>query len=230
MKTVAVIQSNYIPWKGYFDIIHDADLFIFHDDLQYTKGDWRNRNRIKTDQGCRWLTIPVGTSENRLICDVEIQDHKWARKHWTTIQQFYAKTPYFQHYKPFFEEIFLQSEWANLSVLNQTIIQRIAVELLGIETAFQDSRDYKLSGQKQARLLELLTKAGATHYISGPAAKSYIDPASFIEAEIELIYKDYAGYPEYEQRFPPFEHGVTILDLLFNCGPETPDYIWGWRE
>src|SRR5687767_735619 len=103
-KRVAVLQSNYIPWKGYFDIIHDVDVFIFHDDLQYTKQDWRNRNRIKTPKGAEWLTIPVGTSEDRLICEVEIPESNWAEKHWRMIQQNYSKAPYFTLYKQFLED------------------------------------------------------------------------------------------------------------------------------
>ena len=98
MKKVAIIQSNYIPWKGYFDIINDVDLFIFHDDLQYTKGDWRNRNKIKTPQGTIWITIPVGTNTERLICEVEIKDNQWQRKHYNLLKQHYINTPYYKKY------------------------------------------------------------------------------------------------------------------------------------
>lgn len=118
----------------------------------------------------------------------------------------------------------------NLSMLNQYLIRTISTEFLGIETTFGDSREYELSGQKLERLLELVTKAGADSYVSGPAAKEYIDPQRFADAGIDLVWKDYSGYPEYPQRFPPFEHGVSILDLLFNVGPDAPWYIWGWRE
>jgi hypothetical protein len=230
MKKVAVLQSNYIPWKGYFDIIHDVDLFIFYDDVQYTKNDWRNRNKIKTAQGVRWLTIPVGASEQRLICEVELNDNHWSRKQWATIQQSYSKTPYLKQYQDFFERVYTQDKWTNLSELNQFLIKTISSEFLGIETEFRDSREFDLTGKKADRLLDLLHKAGATLYVSGPSARDYLDELRFTEAGIKLVYKDYSGYPEYPQLFPPFEHAVSILDLLFNCGPEAPYYIWGWRE
>ena len=104
MKTVVVLQSNYIPWKGYFDLVHDADLFIFYDDLQFTKNDWRNRNKLKSAKGTEWLTIPVGIDANRLICEVELKDATWQWKHWQTIQHLYGKSPYFSRYKAFFED------------------------------------------------------------------------------------------------------------------------------
>ena len=229
MTKVAVIQSNYIPWKGYFDVIHDVDVFIFHDDLQYTKNDWRNRNKIKTPTGPEWLTIPVGTSEHRLICEVDIKDAAWQKKHWNLLTTHYARAPHFATYSALFRDVYLGTRWENLSVLNQHLIKLVARDLLGIQTELRDSRELRPEGAKQARLLDLLRKAGATSYVSGPAAKDYIDPEAFAAARIELEWKSYAGYPEYPQRFPPFAHDVSILDLLFNVGPDAPHYIWGWR-
>ncbi len=230
MTTAVILQSNYMPWKGYFDLIHDADVFVFYDDVQFTIRDWRTRNKIKTAQGLQWLSVPAGADRNRLICEVQLTDSSWQSKHWKTIEQNYRKCPYFEHYRPIFEALYLGRDWDNLSELNQTFIRRIASELLGITTHFIDSREFKAHGHKQERLLDILGKLGATRYISGPAAKDYIDPARFEEAGIELIWKDYSGYPEYPQRYPPFEHGVSILDLLFNVGSSAPWYIWGWRE
>ena len=230
VKRVGVIQSNYIPWKGYFDIIHDVDLFIFYDDVQYTKNSWRNRNKIKTAQGLCWLTIPVGPREDRLICDVQIVDEDWAKTHWATLKQTYSKTPYFKRYQEFFEHVYLDSKWTNLSDLNQFLIKTISREFLGIETTFMDSREVQAKGEKLERLIDLLTKIGATSYVSGPTARDYIDDKRFAEAGIELTYKDYSDYPSYSQLFPPFEHAVSILDLLFNCGSDAQHYIWGWRQ
>ena len=229
-RRVAVLQSNYIPWKGYFDIIREVDLFIFYDDLQFTKNDWRNRNRIKSAHGTEWLTIPVGQGTDRLICEVSIGDPRWQQKHWRTLQQNYGACPHFARYRPLFEDVFLGRRWTNLSELNQGLIRHIAHEFLGIRTRFADSREYALHGQKQERLLDLLAQAGATAYLSGPAARDYIAPERFEAAEITLEWKDYSGYPEYHQRFPPFEHRVSIVDLLFNVGPDAPYFIWGWRE
>lgn len=229
MKRVAVIQSNYIPWKGYFDIIYSVDIFVFHDDLQYTKNDWRNRNKIKTAKGSEWLTIPVGTNEHRLICEVEISDTAWQRRHWDRLRTNYGRAPFFKRYEDFFQEVYLGHNWLNLSFLNQFLIQVIAREFLGIRTEFVDSRTLSPVGAKQERLIDLLRKAGASWYLSGPSAKDYIDPARFAEAGIELAWQDYAGYPEYPQRFLPFDHGVSIVDLLFNTGPGAAEFVWGWR-
>jgi hypothetical protein len=229
VKTVVVLQSNYIPWKGYFDLIHDADLFIFHDDVQYTKNDWRNRNKIKTPKGAEWITIPVGTNERRLICEVTITDPGWQAKHWRVITQHYAASPYFARYRPFFEEVYRGRTWTSLSDLNQFLIRSIARDILHIDTLFADSREYALSSRKLERLLELVTKAGAQRYLSGPTCRDYIDPARFAQAGVVLAWKDYSGYPEYLQRYPPFEHSVSILDLIFNVGPHASSYIWSWR-
>jgi hypothetical protein len=230
-KKVAIIQSNYIPWKGYFDIINEVDLFIFHDDLQYTKQDWRNRNKVKTEHGTKWLTVPVGRqSTDRLICEVMISDRNWGRKHWRIIKQLYQKAPFFKMYESIFEDIYTQKTWLYLSELNQYMIKYISTNILKIKTVFDDSRNYSPKGSKTERLIHILTKAGATSYLSGPAAKNYLDEALFKEADIELIYKNYSGYPAYPQFHPPFIHEVTILDLLFHVGPEAPYYIWGWRS
>jgi hypothetical protein len=229
MTKVAIVQSNYLPWKGYFDIINSVDLFVFYDDLQYTKNDWRNRNKLKTSQGLRWLTIPVGTDIRRLICEVELKDSSWQERHWAAISDSYSSAPHFARYKGFFEAVYLGQRWTHLSDLNHFLIQTIARDFLGVRTKFADSRTFSPVGVKQERLLDLLRKTGASSYRSGPAARDYIDPIQFAKARIELVWQDYAGYPQYTQQFPPFEHGVSIVDLLFNTGPDAPHYIWGWR-
>jgi len=228
-RSVAVIQSNYIPWKGYFDILHDADVFIFYDDVQYTKNDWRNRNKLKTNKGSTWITIPVGKRLDRLIHEVEIVDQSWTQRHWNIIKHWYGEAPYFPYFQEFFSDIYLKQSWNNLAVFNQYMIKKIATELLGIRTCFEDSRAYHLSGKKEERLIDLLAQVGATCYVSGPTAKDYLRPDVFKSAGIELVFKDYTGYPEYPQLFPPFDHYVSILDLLFQTGPSAPAYIWGWR-
>jgi len=226
---VVINQSNYLPWKGYFDLIHDADLFIFHDDLQYTKNDWRNRNKLKTPRGSEWLTIPVGTSEHRLICEVTLPANGWAGKHWRLITGHYEAAPHFARYAPFLESVYLGRKWQTLSELNQYLIQSIATDFLQIKTTFIDSREFNLKSRKEERVLDLLKAVDATTYISGPAARNYLDPARFAAEGIELIWKDYAGYPEYSQFYPPFDHAVSILDLLFHTGPQAADFIWAWR-
>jgi len=229
-KRVAILQSNYIPWKGYFDLINMVDLFIFHDDLQYTKGDWRNRNLIKTPSGVQWLTIPCGTNEHRLICEVQLTDQSWQAKHWTLIKANYEHTEYFKRYRPFFEEIYLGTKWQNLSEMNQAVVERISRELLGIRTEFEDSRKYSLTQRKAERVKELLLKCGADEYLSGPAAKDYLSEESLDEAGIRLEWMSYAGYPEYPQLNPPFTHQVSVIDLLFNTGDQAVKYMKSFNQ
>ncbi len=228
---IAVLQSNYIPWKGYFDIIHDVEQFVFNDELQYTKNDWRNRNKIKTPDGTLWLTLPVGTDQHRLIEEVRLPENKAIfRKHIASIRANYVHAPYFKMVMPFFEDAFLDREWEYLSKLNQYLIKQISREFLGIETEFRDSHEFEKTGVKHERLLTMLLSAGATTYVSGPAAKDYIVAEDYEKAGIELVWKDYSGYPEYKQLYPPFDHAVSIIDLLMNTGTDAPWYIWGWRE
>lgn len=229
-KRVAILQSSYLPWKGYFDIIHDVDMFIFFDDVQFTHRDWRSRNKVVANGKPLWLTVPTGNDVKRLINEVHLPDPGWQRKHWSTIRHAYAKSPNFRDHAEAFEHIYLGKNWTSLSEMNQFVTRMIASDILGIRTEFRDSIEFNATGSKQDRLIDLLIKADATHYLSGPAARTYIDPARFEEAGIQLEYKDYTGYPEYKQSSETFEHAVSVLDLLFNTGPAAPDYIWGWRS
>lgn len=230
MKKIAILQSSYIPWKGYFDIIHDVDLFLYFDDVQFTPRDWRSRNRIKTPQGLHWLTVPTGSDRNRRICDVILTDMEWGRKHWENLRHHYGKAPYFQSYRGFLEDVYLGRRWESLSELNQYLTTKISQDFLGTKTEFHDSRNYRGEGQKQELILDLVKKSGAGLYLSGPSAKNYIEPSRFDEIGVQLVFKSYEGYPEYPQLYSPFEHAVTILDLLFQTGPDAPWYIWGWRD
>lgn len=229
VKRVAICQSNYLPWKGYFDLIHDVDVFLFYDDVQYTKNDWRNRNRVKTPTGVQWLTIPVGTDLDRLICEVPLKDARWQVKHWKTLMHCYGKAPFFESYRDFLEDVYLRREWTSLSQLNQFLIETIARKWLGIKTMIRQSSEFPSNGRSQDRVLSLLRSLEADVYVSGPSAKAYLDPGRFRQEGVALVWKDYSGYPEYPQLHPPFAHQVTILDLLFHVGPDAPEYIWGWR-
>ena len=226
MKKVAIVQSNYIPWKGYFDLIHSVDEFILFDDVQYTRRDWRNRNLIKTPRGLEWLTIPVAAKGgyHQKICDTMVSNPGWGGKHWASLEHNYANAPHFERYRPVFEPLYRQGE-RRLSALNHSFIRAIC-GILGIATHISWSMDYRpLQEGKTERLVDLCKRAGAAEYLSGPAARDYIDAARFERAGIALRYYDYAGYPEYPQRFGKFEHGVSVLDLLFNTGPEAPRYM-----
>ncbi len=224
-KKVGMTQSNYIPWKGYFDYINSVDEFYFYDDVQYTKQDWRNRNKIKTSGGTEWLSVPAGSKRNRLICEVQLNQHDWQKSHWGKIRQSYQKAPYFKMYKEFFDDIYLGTTWTNLSEMNQAMTQKIANEILGITTKFGDSREYNLTGEKADRYIPMLQEIGCTTYLSGPSAKDYLTEEMMADAGIKLEWMSYEGYPEYPQLHPPFEHTVTVLDLIFNTGPDAQKYM-----
>jgi hypothetical protein len=225
-KKTAIVQSNYIPWKGYFDLINLVDEFILFDDMQYTRRDWRNRNKIKTIQGPKWITIPVQVKGNyyQKIKDTVISNAQWNREHWKTIRYNYSKAKYFKEYKEVFEELYMGSNEKFLSEINHQFLTAIC-GMLGINTKISWSMDYRLIEGKMERLVDLCKQTGATEYISGPTAKGYIDENLFIKEGIALRYIDYNGYPEYQQLFPPFEHGVSIIDLIFNEGPNATKYM-----
>jgi len=226
-KKVAILQSNYIPWKGYFDLINMVDEFILYDDMQYTRRDWRNRNIIKTANGPLWLSIPVDVKGKYFQCikDTRIQEPSWAVKHWKSISHNYAKAPFFSLYKEVFEELYNECGGEEfLSLVNYKFLKAIC-GILGIETKITWSMDYELLDGKTERLVGLCKDAGARHYISGPAAEDYMEDNLFEEANIELSYIDYSGYPEYRQLFGEFTHKVSVIDLIFNEGPEAPKFM-----
>ncbi|KQR13020.1 MULTISPECIES: WbqC family protein [Xanthomonas] len=230
IKRVAVLQSSYIPWKGYFDIIHDVDTFIFYDDVQFTYQDWRSRNRIIANGAPLWLTVPTGSDIKRLINEVKLPNAAWQRKHWSTLRHAYTKAPHFKQFAELFEELYLGREWMSLSEMNQHLTRVIAREILGIQVEFRSSTEFSLNGSKLERLVDLVRQSGATHYLSGPAAKAYIEPTAFEKIGVALQYKDYAGYPQYRQQSETFEHSVSVLDLIFNTGDNASDFIWDWRN
>ncbi len=231
MKKVAILQSNYIPWKGYFDIINMVDEFILYDDMQYTRRDWRNRNKIKTPAGVKWLTIPVDTKGKyfQKINETKIADHDWSREHWRSLCLNYAKAPYFKQYEALFEGLYEQAGRMDyLSHVNHLFLTRIC-QLLGIKTAITWSSDYELIDGKTERLAALVASAGGDYYLSGPAAKDYIQDEVFEDYHIQLDYMNYDGYPDYPQLHGDFEPNVSILDLIFMTGPDAPQYMKSFK-
>ena len=226
MKKIAILQSNYIPWKGYFDLISAVDEFILYDDMQYTRRDWRNRNQIKTPQGRQWITVPVQVKGkyNQKIRDTAIDGTDWASVHWKTLNQSYRRTKYFDEIAAWLEPLYLKGNYTFLSELNYVFIKAIC-EYLNIKTLISNSWDYCLREGKTERLLDLCIQAGGVEYISGPSAKEYVDEKQFAAENIKLTWFDYEGYPEYPQLWGEFLHGVSILDLLFNCGKKSPEYM-----
>lgn len=225
-KRVAILQSNYIPWKGYFDLINSVDEFIIFDDMQFTRRDWRNRNKIKTPQGIRWLTIPVQVKGKyfQKIKDTVTVNAQWRHEHWQTIRQNYSRAKYFKVYAQRFEELYLSCNEAHLSRINFLFLTAIC-QILGIKTRISWSMDYHIVEGKTERLVDLCCQAGTSEYLSGPSAKDYVQEELFHNAGIKLAWMDYSGYPEYEQLYPPFDHYVSILDLLFNQGEHARKFM-----
>jgi hypothetical protein len=207
-----------------------ADEFVVYDSVQYTKNDWRNRNRIPTKQGSIWLTIPVATAGlvDQSIAEAHVQDHRWAAKHWRSIEQSLGRRPYFDRYRDDWAAWYRAiADFERLHEINVYLLERIAAQL-GVTTRIvSDSTYLPLVGSATDRLVSLCVKAGATHYLSGPAGLAYIDRQRFADAGIELEVIDYSHYPEYPQAGPAFDHAVTVLDVLANVGPEARGHLIG---
>ncbi|MES2888866.1 MAG: WbqC family protein [Pseudomonadota bacterium] len=226
MKKVAILQSNYIPWKGYFDLIASVDEFILYDDMQYTRRDWRNRNQIKTPQGLQWLTVPVKVKGkyHQKIRETEIDGTDWAQEHWKSLVQNYRRAPHFEAIAVWLEPLYLDLPDNHLSQLNRRLIEAIC-GYLDISTTLRNSWEYELVEGKTERLASLCEQAQGQEYVSGPSAKDYIDEKVFEDLGIRVTWFEYAGYAEYPQLWGPFAHNVTILDLLFNCGKDAHRYM-----
>lgn len=227
---LAVLQSNYIPWKGYFDLMALADLFIVYDSVQYTKNDWRNRNMLPSSAGTTWLTIAIATSTRagQRINEATISDPRWPRKHWSTIQQLLGKRPAFDRYRDQWGEMY--AEAAAFDLLHDVNIHflRVLAGQLGISTPIVDDREYELvEDSPTGRLVQLCELAGADRYVTGPAGLDYLEADRFRDAGIALEVIDYAHYPEYPQASAVFQHGVSVLDLLANVGPTASQHLLG---
>lgn len=225
-KKVAIVQSNYIPWKGYFDLIASVDEFIIYDDMQYTRRDWRNRNLIKTPKGSEWLTVPVQIKGkyHQLINQTMIDGRKWAIDHIKALEHNYSKARHFKEIFSIVEPVYLNKELINLSELNQRLINVIC-KYLEINTKLTTSSDYRMVEGKTERLVNLCIQSKGDIYISGPSAKDYIDAQLFANVGIKLEWFTYDGYKEYPQLWGDFNHNVTILDLLFNVGRDSKRYM-----
>lgn len=227
MKRIAISQSNYIPWKGYFDLIKAVDEFIIYDEVQFTKNDWRNRNRIMTTAGAKWLTIPIATSAlfGQRIMDVRVADQRWRTQHWHSWQAHYGRAAHFADYADQLSALYLTSTETLLGKINFSFIRAIC-GWLDIRTPITSSQDYAHdSSEPSLRLLQICRAAGATHYLSGPAARDYLEVDMFHRAGIMVEWMNYDGYPPYRQLSEPFVHAVSVLDLILNEGPGATKYL-----
>jgi len=224
-KRIAIVQSNYIPWKGYFDLIASVDAFVLYDDVQYTRRDWRNRNKIKTIDATQWLTIPVKVKGKyeQTIRQTELDGDAWQKTHWKSLLHHYRKAACFDEVAAFIAPLY-EASYSHLSQVNRAFMVAIC-NYLGIRTVIHDSAEYTLAEGKSARLADLCLQAGGTEYVSGPSAKDYIEPSVFAAAGVTLSWFEYEGYPAYPQLGGEFVHAVSILDLLFNCGKDAPNYM-----
>ena len=227
-KKIAVIQSNYLPWKGYFDIIRSVDVFVLYDEVQYTKRDFRNRNSIKTKQGVQWLTIPVANKGKYLqkVCETTTSEHSWLSAHPKSLMHAYAHAPYFTEVfeviKQAYEEI---KDEVYLSKINFKFLKTI-LSYLNCPTELVWSMDIpKNTEGKNDRLLEIVKALNGNHYLSGPAAKEYMDVDFFKTNNITVSFADYSGYPSYNQPFGEFVPNVSILDLLFCEGRSALNFM-----
>ena len=224
---IVITQSNYIPWKGYFDAIAIADYFVVFDEMQYTRRDWRNRNKIKTPQGLKWLTVPVEVKGKfyQKINETTDVDSSWTSLHWKSICHNYSKAPFFQQTKEMVEDWYKQAALANTITEVNLIFLRGISDFLGFKTKFLFSKDFELLEDKTERLIHICKQLDGKQYYTGAAARAYMNEGLFEEAGIGLNYFDYSGYPEYLQLHGGFEHGVSILDMIFNLGDETRHYL-----
>lgn len=228
-RIIAISQSNYIPWKGYFDFIKSVDTFVFLDDVQYTRGDWRNRNIVKSAHGPLWLSIPVksrGRSGQR-IADTIVQSASWAKQHSRTIEHVYKQSKHFDQFWDWLKSLYERAaEFERLKAINRLFLFEI-LKVLEIRTEIRDSSELELDEGKTARLVSMCLQLNATKYVSAPNTKSYLDTSLFQKAGIQVRFFAYPEYPEYEQLFPPFEHKVSIIDTILNCGYSTVGMLKG---
>jgi hypothetical protein len=230
-KRVAIVQSNYVPWRGYFDLIASVDEFILLDDVQYTRRDWRNRNRIKTPEGTRWLGIPVKVSGrySQAIYETEVADPGWAQRHWRTLYQNYREAPGYTESAEFVEELYANVPTTYLSEINRHFLVAMC-RRLEIDTPLTLSLDYGPEGAKSARLVDLCRKANATVYVSGPSAKAYLEEEPFEVAGIRVSWFEYGPYSEYDQVHPPFDPQVSVVDTLLCTGQDAAEYVRPMQE
>lgn len=224
MSSVAIVQSNYIPWKGYFDLIASVDHFVIYDDVQYTNRDWRNRNKIKTPSGSIWLSVPVGNNRDKKIYDVVIEDPSWQQSHWKSLQLNYAKAPHFKEIIELLEPYYLGEKYDRLNSLNTDLINLVC-SYLGIQTKIHQSRDFVLDDGQNEKLAGIVRDLRATTYVSGAAAQGYLEESYFREVGASVEWFNYGENKEYSQLWGDFEPNLSILDLLFNCGRESTQFM-----
>lgn len=229
MTSVAVLQPSYMPWLGYIEQIDRADIFIYYDVVQYDKNGWRNRNRIKTAQGIKWISVPVLHSNRGIQTNLEVEidnRNNWARKHTETLKQAYARTPYVDSYLPEIASL-LAHPWTKLVDLNIRLTTAIC-GWLGILTPTHRCSELGVEGDRNERLLNICQHFGAARYISGDSAKNYLDIDAFGRYGIEVEWQNYRPC-RYQQLHGEFVPNLSVLDALFNHGADALSIIRAGR-
>jgi hypothetical protein len=225
-KRIAIIQSAYIPWKGFFDLVGRCDEYVILDGAQFVKRHWHNRNQIKTANGRHWLTIAVLTKSRfeQPIDEVEIAE-PWAERHWQSLEHAYRRAPHFEAYASRVRAVYesLGNERLLTSV-NEKLL-RALLGMLGISLKISRDRDYAPQGRKSERLVDLCLKANAKRYLSGPSARHYLDESLFVEAGVDVEWMSYGPYPPYPQAGGTFVDAVSVIDVIFNTGPDAGRYV-----
>ena len=232
MRTAVVTQSNYLPWRGWFDMLRQADVLVLLDSVQYTRRDWRNRNRIKTAQGPAWLTVPVEVKGryHQAVDETRIMGTAWAAEHLRAIALAYRRAAHFDAEFPWIERaLTAAAQEPLLTAANESLIRAVMARLGLDRPVLRDAallpRETLPGLDPSERLAALAEAAGAKRYLSGPAAKAYLDPAPFERRGIEIAWMDYGGYPEYPQPWGGFEPAVSVIDLILNTGDEAPSLL-----
>ena len=208
---IAVLQSNYLPWYGYFKIISEVNLFVFFDTAQYTKNDWRNRNKILVSNSPLWLTIPVGDNINRRIMDVQLPSGSWRNKHIKSLTHAYSKAPYFQLIETFILPIIDDKTIHTLSELNQNLVTSVSKDIFNLQTVFHILMKETDGDSPSKRIAKLVESFGGTTYVSGPSASNYLDPNDFNEANIIL---KYINYGDLDSKSNDINHQDAMLSIV----------------
>jgi hypothetical protein len=225
---VSVHQPQFLPWLGYFDKIHQSDCFVILDTVQFKKNEFQNRNKLKTPQSPKWLTVPVSYRFPMRIDEVPINNQSnWRHKHTQSVLANYGKSPFFENSRNVLAEMY-DREWERLTDLNTWCVTRLS-EVIGIETPFRYARDFTLPDEPTGRLVQLCVDLGATTYLSGAGGRGYLDTEPFEKAGIEVVYQEYA-HPVYAQQHGDFAPYMSVVDLLMNYGPESLAILTGQAE
>lgn len=227
-KKIAIMQPTYLSWLGYFALMSHVDCFVYLDDVQFAKRSWQQRNQIKTPNGSMWLTVPVITKGKRdqLLKEVMIdQNSDFRTSHMKSIKQYYARSRYFEYFFPSIERVYSGCQSNSLVDLNISLIDNFR-DILNIETQVHCSSHLIASGKKSTYLLDICSELGCNEYISPPGSSNYLDQAAqdFQNKDIEIKYFNY-NHPVYSQPYQPFLPYMSILDLIFNEGPNSREII-----